>query len=151
MKLKIYLIATWEPNYKHEVKKKRDRSFSFPTLINLAALTPGEDVTVHYEHIKPIDDDVYNTDADLIGISFISPFAGHTFEIARKFKNKGKTVVLGGPYVTVFPDRCQEYADAIVVGEAEYSWPALVEDFKKGKANLKKVYDEKDYRPKGTS
>jgi len=153
MKLKIYLLATWEPNYIHEVKKKRARGFSFPTLINLAALTPDEDVTVHYEHIKPIDDNTYNIDADIVGISFISPFANHTFEIAKRFKDNGKTVILGGPYVTVFPERCKEHADAIVVGEAEYSWPALIEDFKKGKEFLKKekIYNEKDYRPKGAS
>lgn len=151
MKLKIYLLATWESNYKYGFKKKRGRGVSFPTLINLAALIPNEDVTVHYEHIKPIDDDIYNIDADLIGISFISPFADYTLGIARKFKEKGKTVVLGGPYVTVFPDRCQEYADAIVVGEAEYAWPALVEDFKKGKNFLKIRYEEDDYRPAGTN
>lgn len=146
-KIKICLVATWQTNYKTRTKRGgRESDLSFPTLINLAALTPDDDVSVQYEHIRPID---YDVDADLVGISFISPFADHTFKVIADFKNKRKTVVLGGPYVTVFPEKCKGLADAIVIGEAEYSWPALVEDFKKGE--LKKEYHEKDYQPENGS
>jgi radical SAM superfamily enzyme YgiQ (UPF0313 family) len=143
-KIKINLIATWISNHKN-FTKVRGRLFSFPTLINLAGLTPGEDVSVQYEHIRPIN---YDVDADLIGISFITPFADYTFSVADEFRKRKIKVVLGGPYVTVFPERCAEHADAIVIGDAEDSWPDLVNDFKNG--CLKKTYKEIDYRQEGT-
>lgn len=130
--MNIELIATWLSNYENS---KRSNLLSFPTLINLASLTPNENVAVLYEQIKPIN---YNSNADLVGLSFISPFADYTFSVADKLREIGKKVVLGGPYVTLFPERCLKHADSIVIDEAEVSWPRLINDFKKNK--LEKIY-----------
>jgi radical SAM superfamily enzyme YgiQ (UPF0313 family) len=41
-------------------------------------------------------------------------------------------VVLGGPHPTLLPAEALQHADAVVVGEAEESWPQLVADFQQG-------------------
>jgi len=138
--MKIELISIFESNYD---TKRKSRLFSFPTLINLAALTPEDDVSVRYEQTSPVDiKKVDEIDADLIGISFISTFADRAFAIADKFIEQDRTVVLGGPYVTAFPEKCRKHASSIVVGEAEKLWPRLVRDFKKGQLQCR--YQDKD-------
>ncbi len=42
-------------------------------------------------------------------------------------------VVLGGPHPTLLPAEAQMHADAVVVGEAEETWPLLIEDFRQGR------------------
>jgi len=54
------------------------------------------------------------------------------YELAGEFRRRGRTVVLGGPHVTLVPDEAQGHADAICVGYAEDSWPQLLLDFSRG-------------------
>jgi radical SAM superfamily enzyme YgiQ (UPF0313 family) len=42
-------------------------------------------------------------------------------------------VVMGGFHATLAPDECAEHADALVLGEAEESWPRLLRDFQAGR------------------
>jgi len=42
-------------------------------------------------------------------------------------------VVLGGPHAMVLPDEPIEHADAVVVGEAEGTWPRVVADAARGR------------------
>ena len=58
--------------------------------------------------------------------------APRAYELARVFRTCGKTVVLGGPHVTLVPDDAQPHADSIVVGYAEDEWPKLLNDFASG-------------------
>ncbi|MFQ5778625.1 MAG: B12-binding domain-containing radical SAM protein, partial [Terriglobia bacterium] len=83
----------------------------------------------------PVD---FDTDADLIGITAMTNMAPAAYYIADKFRARGKTVVLGGVHVTVAPQEAVAHCDAVVVGEAEYSWPRVIEDYRKGK--LEKIY-----------
>ena len=68
--------------------------FKFPPLsvLTLASATQ-EDI-----HVSIIDENLeeihYETDADLIGISVMTPQAIRAFEIADQFRAKGKKVVL---------------------------------------------------------
>ena len=71
-------------------------------------------------------------EADLIGITVITGTAVRAYELADHFRRRGITVVLGGPHVTLIPEDAQPHADAIVVGYAEDSWPALLRDFVAG-------------------
>jgi radical SAM superfamily enzyme YgiQ (UPF0313 family) len=54
------------------------------------------------------------------------------YELSRRFRAEGKTVVLGGPHVTLVPDDAQPHADSIVVGYAEEEWPRLLQDLVAG-------------------
>lgn len=104
--------------------------------ILLAGLTPPiVDVEVLHEMVRPID---YDTDADFIGLSFMDFCAPHAYEVAARFKRRGKIVIAGGKYPSTFPYEVVPHFDAVVVGEADSVWPQVVEDMVNGK--LKKMY-----------
>ena len=51
-------------------------------------------------------------------------------------------VVLGGIHVSMCPEEAKQHADSVVVGEAERTWPMLIEDFRRGE--MKSMYVEKE-------
>ncbi|MEW5804816.1 MAG: radical SAM protein [bacterium] len=106
------------------------------TMPYLAALTPADiEVSISDEMVEPID---FQKDTDLVGITFVTPFAYKAYEIASRYRKNGRTVVMGGPHASLLPEEAKEHADAVVVGEAEDTWPLLIEDLKKNR--LKPFY-----------
>ena len=97
----------------------------------LAALTPDlVEVELLHEMVRPID---YETDADYIALSFMDFCAPHAFEVAARFRRRGKIVIAGGRYASTFPEACLPHFDAVVAGEAERVWPRVVEDLVQGR------------------
>lgn len=97
----------------------------------LAALTPPiVEVDVLHEMVRPVD---YRTAADCIALSFMDYCAPHAFEVARRFRRLGKTVIAGGKFATSNPDDAQQHFDCVVIGEAEQVWPQVVEDYVAGR------------------
>ena len=132
--LRIALLSPKGPLYRHRggIFRKSLR-YSPLTLPTLAALIPEDiehDLTLYDEGIEDIPQDL---DVDLIGITTITGTARRSYELARHFRDRGVTVVLGGPHVTLVPDDAAPHADAIVVGYAEDTWPELLRDFLKDK------------------
>jgi radical SAM superfamily enzyme YgiQ (UPF0313 family) len=141
-RLKIALISPKGPLYRHRggIWKKSLRYMPL-TLPTLASLIPEElDASVELieEGIGVIPEKL---DADLIGMTVITGTAKRAYELAGKFRASGKTVVLGGPHVTLIPEDAQPHADAIVVGYAEESWPQLLRDFAAGE--MKARYNQR--------
>jgi radical SAM superfamily enzyme YgiQ (UPF0313 family) len=124
-------FITAEAPLTRELRKGEFIRFPQLTVPLLAALTPPE-IKVHHtdEIITEVD---YTRPADLVAITCSTPAAPHAYEIARRFRERGVTVVLGGPHPTLLLDEAQAHADAVVVGEAEESWPRLIEDFRRGR------------------
>lgn len=125
--MKIDIIVTYIQRYRFG----HERDFVPPiTGIHLAALTPKEhDVRVIHQQVDTLH---YDSDADLIAVSFFSGFATEAYDIAKKMRAKGKTVIAGGPHATFWQDECLDHFDAIVVGECESVWVNLLNDFKAG-------------------
>ena len=114
---KILLIQPTPYDSNGNLIKKKKLYFVGLALPLLAALTPGQyQVELCYETIEDIP---FDTDADLIGISSMGHAVIRTINIAKKFKNLGKTVVLGGYMVSLMPEEATKYCDAVVVGDAE--------------------------------
>lgn len=139
--MKIVLISPKGPLYRHKggIFKKTLR-YQPLTLTTLAALIPeelGASISLIDEGIQDVPAQL---DADLIGMTVITGTAKRSYELAKQFREQGKTVVLGGPHVTLVPDEAMEHADAICVGYAEESWPQLLRDFANG--TLKKRYHQ---------
>jgi radical SAM superfamily enzyme YgiQ (UPF0313 family) len=65
-------------------------------------------------------------------------------EIAKKCKERGKRVVLGGPYVTSTIEELPD-ADHLFLGEAETTLPQFVKDLENGEAKL--VYKSAERPP----
>jgi radical SAM superfamily enzyme YgiQ (UPF0313 family) len=102
----------------------------------VAGLTPDiVEVELLHEMVRPIN---YSTDADFIALSFMDYCAPHAYEVAQRFKKRGKTVVAGGKYASTFPEEVFPHMDSVVIGEAEKVWPRVVEDMVGGK--LQRVY-----------
>jgi radical SAM superfamily enzyme YgiQ (UPF0313 family) len=137
--MKIALISPKGPLYRHRggIFKKSLR-YQPLTLTTLAALVPPDvnaDIAVYDEGIQDVPQ---NLDADLIGLTVITGTAKRSYELAAHYRAQGKTVVLGGPHVTLVPEESVDHADAIVVGYAEDTWPELLRDFARGA--LKREY-----------
>jgi radical SAM superfamily enzyme YgiQ (UPF0313 family) len=81
------------------------------------------------EAVEPVD---LEASADLVAITFHTPSAPHAYDLAARFRQRGITVALGGPHVTLPPDEAQAHADVIFIGEAEYSWPRFLAEFETG-------------------
>lgn len=131
---KIVLIS---PSYRSKLLEKV-RVLAIPplNLATLASLTPQDyDVRIVDEAMEDID---FNMDADLVGITCMTPLAPRAYEISAGFKARGVPVVMGGIHVSMMPDEAARHADAIVVGEAEVVWPELLKDFDGGR--MKKRY-----------
>lgn len=119
---------------------RQQKSVIFPQLALdlLAGLTPPEhDVAVVEEETEPVN---LETDCDLVGISCMTSNAPRGYELAREFKARGKTVVMGGVHPTILPGEALEHADTVVVGEAEGVWARLLDDFTRGR--LERTYHE---------
>jgi len=132
--LRVALISPKGPLYRRRKgifkKSLRYMPLTFPTL---AALIPEDlnvDLKCYDEGIETLNVD--SIEADLIGMTVITGTAIRAYELATQFRQRGIKVVLGGPHITLIPEDAQPYADSIVVGYAEETWPQLLRDFSKG-------------------
>ena len=101
-------------------------------LATVAALTPPYwQVEITDENVEPIN---FDTDADLIGITAFNVQYKRALEIAQEFRRRGKPVVFGGPYCSLFPEAFEGKGDYRVSGESEEIWPEFLMDFEQGKA-----------------
>jgi radical SAM superfamily enzyme YgiQ (UPF0313 family) len=99
------------------------------SLLTLAGLTPHEhDITYHEirdlraEGLAWLDTHRF----DLVAISSMTAQIKDAYTVPDALRAKGTRVVLGGLHVTVLPDEALAHADAVVIGEAEPVWPALI-------------------------
>lgn len=140
MKNKKILLIQPTPYDQHgNLVKKNKLYFVGLALPLLAALTPKEyEVELCYETIEDVP---FDTDADLVGISSMGHAVIRTIDIAKKFRELGKTVVLGGYMVSLMPEEAQKYGDSVMIGDAEETWAEMINDYEKGE--LKKVYYKK--------
>lgn len=109
---------------------------AFPVL---AALTPDDwEVEVCVELIEKVP---FDTDADVVGIGGMGQSTRRGIDLAKEFKRRGKTVIMGGPMVTLAPQFAAPFCDSIVRGSAETVWAEVLADLRTGR--LKADY----YRP----
>lgn len=131
---RIALVSPKGPLYRRRGgifrQSLRYMPLTFPTL---AALVPPElDASIRC-YDEGIDELPASIDADLVGLTVLTGTAPRAYELAARYRAAGRTVVLGGPHITLAPDEAQAHADAIVVGYAEDTWPQLLRDFAAGR------------------
>src|SRR3990172_7895176 len=86
----------------------------------------GIQVKIYVEELNGIDfDEVLQS--DLVGISSITTTSLRGYEIAKKIKERGIPVVLGGAHNTFLTDEGLQYADYIVRGEGEETFEELID------------------------
>ena len=100
-------------------------------LLTVAALTPPDfDVELRDENVRPLETD---TDADVVAIACWNIQYGRARELAQAFREQGKTVVVGGPYPSLCPERFTDgLFDVVFDGEVEITWPQFCDDLRSG-------------------
>ena len=107
----------------------RFSTFSPLGLAYVAAVTPS-----NWE-IKIIDenfDEFEFEEADLVGITAFTSNINRAYQIARLYKERKIKVVIGGIHASMLPDEALQFADTVVVGEAENIWSEVIADFEHG-------------------
>ena len=116
----------------------------------LQALTPsGHEVVLIDGNTQPMSDAelvqfVLARQVGLVGIGAMTRMIAKAYRVADAIRAAGVPVVMGGPHVTEIPDEAlgknggPRHADAIALGEADETWPRIVQDAAQGK--LKEVY-----------
>jgi radical SAM superfamily enzyme YgiQ (UPF0313 family) len=97
----------------------------------IAGLTPSDvDIRFYDDRMERIP---YDEPTDLVALSVETYTARRAYQIASEYRMRGVPVVMGGFHPTLCPDETQRYAESVVVGEAEESWPRLIDDFRHGR------------------
>jgi len=96
----------------------------------LAALTPREIQVVFYnDSLEPIP---FDAPTDLVAMNVEAYTAKRAYQIASEYRKRGVPVVMGGIHATLCPEDVAEYAEAVVIGEAEEIWAAVLADTERG-------------------
>ena len=96
----------------------------------VAALIPAEwSVSICDERIEHVN---FHHPASVVGITGkVSQFP-RMVELARQFRQRGKIVIIGGPYASLNPDDVRPHADILVVGEFEEIATKVFSDLRSG-------------------
>lgn len=141
-KVKFLLINPSSEYWRRDNRSKpksHTRSFRFSMYTSLCVASSAPD----YVETKILDEDIedidYNTDADVIGVTFMTFNAPRAYMIGDYFRKvKQKKVFFGGFHPTFMPDEAIKHCDAICIGEAENNLEKMFEDFRND--SLKKFY-----------
>lgn len=102
----------------------------------LAGLTPPDvELTLYDDRVEEIN---YNETTDLVAITVQTFTARRAYKIADIYRAQGVPVVMGGFHPTLMPQEVIQYCDAIVIGDAEDTWPQLVANARQNR--LKRFY-----------
>jgi radical SAM superfamily enzyme YgiQ (UPF0313 family) len=102
----------------------------------LASLTPPDvELALVDERQEPV---TYDDATDLVALTVETFTARRAYQIATRFRERGVPVVMGGYHPTFLPEEALEFADAVVVGDAEELWPQVVADARAGR--LRRLY-----------
>src|SRR6266852_2569691 len=116
----------------------------------LQALTPsGHEVLLIDGNAQPMDEAgiarfVREQNVELVGIGAMTRMVARAYRVADAVRAAGVPVVMGGPHVTELADEAlgrdggPRHADAVALGEADETWPKIVEDAVRGE--LKDIY-----------
>ncbi|MBK9990778.1 MAG: B12-binding domain-containing radical SAM protein [Verrucomicrobia bacterium] len=100
-------------------------------LLTLAGLTPANH-DISYVEVPDINDPAIIANLpgpfDVVAISSFTAMIKDAYVLADRYRAAGTCVILGGLHVTLCPDEAALHADAIVIGEGEPVWPALLRD-----------------------
>src|SRR5437870_6115676 len=116
----------------------------------LQAITPPDhEVILIDANARAMSDEeivqfVHEQNIGLVGIGAMTRMAEKAYRVADAIRTAGVPVVMGGPHITEVPDEAfgrdggPRHADAIALGEADETWPRIVEDAARGE--LKEIY-----------
>jgi radical SAM superfamily enzyme YgiQ (UPF0313 family) len=137
---KLLLIQPTQYQQDGTILCKQDKIY-LPGLVFplLAAMAPDNwDIKIALEVVDDID---FDEDVDLVGIGTMGHAIFRGLEIAAEFQKRGKIVFFGGYMTSMVPEKVLDAGvDSVVIGDAEISFPKLLNDYET-KGKLDKIYD----------
>jgi len=129
----------------------------------IAGLTPPDvEIAFHDDRMETIP---FDEPTNLVALSVETYTARRAYQIASEYRQRGIPVVMGGFHATLCPEEVSQYAEAVVIGEAEPVWEQVLADAERGAlqtyyqaagrpslANLRpnrSIYAGKNYLPIG--
>lgn len=103
------------------------------------------DTEVKGLNYKQIKQEIKKENADVVGITCLTPVMPHVFkisEIIKKEINPESIIVVGGIHPTALPEETikNPFIDFVVVGEGEVTFSELVQAIKEGRQDFNKIY-----------
>ncbi len=139
---KILFIYPSKYNINNKLIKKKFSFMPARSLPYLAALTPPKfDCRIMDESVEDIN---FNEECDLVALGGLLPNVPRAIDIARKYKERKKSVIIGGPGAYSVDKYIESSGcfDSIVLGEADDIWETVVDDFDQGQLKPKYVCGE---------
>ncbi len=128
--MKILLVQPKSPGFIGQISRSGKAGFARVTLTTIAALTPPQhEVVIHDARLSEPD---YEGNWDLVGFTGMTCEIPHVYQMADGFRQRGKTVAIGGYHATALPEEVAAHADLVVVGEAEGLWQQILMELGNG-------------------
>jgi len=109
----------------------------------IAALLPRDvEIEIVIEMSRDVD---WNRDYDLVFISALHPDMDRARQISHYWRRRGAKTVIGGSFASTYPELCEPWFDAVVIGDPEGSVPQLYRDFCAN--SLQQRYVSRPYDP----
>ena len=109
----------------------------------LAAQTPPDvELAFFDDRIEPID---LKAPTDMVAMTVETYTARRAYQIAAHYRQQDIPVVMGGYHPTLLPEETLQFADTIVIGDAEGIWPQIVRDARARR--LQRVYRQDTLPP----
>lgn len=106
----------------------------------IAGLTPPDiDVEFYDDRMEKIP---FDESTDAVVISIETYTAKRAYQIASEYRKRHIPVIMGGFHATLIPQEVEQYAESIVIGEAENIWETVIDDLRHG--TLQKRYQSKE-------
>jgi radical SAM superfamily enzyme YgiQ (UPF0313 family) len=129
-------LITAESGESRFVRHRRLIRFPQLTMPLLAAHTPEHWRVTHTDEI--VQRVRFDRPYSLVAITANTAAAPRAYGLAARYRKQGIPVVIGGPHAILMPEEVALHADAVVVGEGELVWPALLRNFEQHR--LARIY-----------
>lgn len=84
-------------------------------------------------------------DCDILAMSVETYTAKRAYILAKKYRRPGMTIVMGGFHAAVCAEEMLRYADTVLIGDAEETWPPFLQDCEQG--NPRAIYGSGEAAP----
>ena len=92
----------------------------------IAGLTPRDiNISFYDDRMEEIP---FDEPTDLVALSIETYTAKRAYQIASEYRARGVPVVMGGFHASLCPEEVSQYAEAVVIGEAEGLWEQVLTD-----------------------
>ena len=108
-----------------------------------AAAPPGWQVEIVDECVRE-GGHVPRGDVEVVGIGAMTTQAPRGYALADAYRKLGVKVIMGGIHPSVLPQEALEHSDAVCVGDAEGTFPEVLNDIAAGR-EWRGIYDWRDF------